>query len=1182
MDLNPNQKLAVETLDRDLSISAGAGSGKTRVLVERFCRIVREGSADVDQVLTVTFTEKAAKEMKERMVKRFNELFAKTDEKRFQTAARRIETAYIGTIHSFAARVLRENAFEARVDPKFGVLTAVEAEILQDKVIEELFVANQMGDDRVYIDMLWAFGRGTLAATVKKFHRQLCTLGREAADIPAASATPDSKAGRALETFTGLIDALMAERRAGNLTGKLVEQLDNFAPEYPALKVAMSAACARLETSAGADYTDAFDWARHEELGRAEKFVGNVGAKAVREELIAPAKAAAKTFLRCLLAPIAGYYVECLKQITADFNIAYDQAKRRPGLLDFDDLLLKARDLFTGPDGRLSRTAAEYRAHFKFVMVDEFQDTNALQLSLIEAVCPPGRFFTVGDAKQSIYSFMHSDISVFQKHHQAIEGRGGRAIPLVENYRSRGELIDFINSFFAELWREDADFDFEALQARGDFQARPGPNVELLIAEPGANAEESRRAEARAIARRINELQGQGRQAGDIVVLFSATTNIKLYERALTEAGIDFYVVSGRGFYATHEVGDVIDLLKVVDNPLDDIAMAAVLRSPIVRVSDDALWWLTRDLPEAAPGAATDPYAAGRRRGMGKIYAGLLSLEGLSQLSETDRPRLVDWRRTLERLHAVRSESRITRLIDMALKATDCDLKLLASPGGRQKYANIRKLTAEAEAFGARSLFALPDFIRHIEEMVTLADREVEAPTETETSPVVRLMTIHKAKGLEAPVIFVADCSRQIKSGDSDAFIMDKDLGLAAKVKSPLTEKMLSPAAYEAVAARLKQKDIEESKRLLYVAATRAQELLVFSGSSSLDGKALEKSCYTEVNSWMGWLERAFGLCDGRDEEEVLLSLGGAAVNLRCVVEPAAGAATETSAGRSKLGNAAQSPGCKADEARGEGAYVLLRDRTEGEENAADGVFGRVFSPLPGGESPLTLGVTQIIDFFTCPEKYRLKWVLGLEEPLAGPAPAADNRHRAAAVGSAVHEVLASVDFKGDAGDQVKEYVRLQDPALQPDIRRYCGTLLDSAWPARLAESERVFQEVPFNIALPGCRLTGRIDLLFKESAGWIIADYKTGGANDQERYGTQIKLYALALEKSLGVVPAEVALISLGKGSDYSAPVDLAGLDDIRGLIETAAGRIARGEFTHQTSDACAHCGYNQGFCRY
>lgn len=150
----------------------------------------------------------------------------------------------------------------------------------------------------------------------------------------------------------------------------------------------------------------------------------------------------------------------------------------------------------------------------------------------------------------------------------------------------------------------------------------------------------------------------------------------------------------------------------------------------------------------------------------------------------------------------------------------------------------------------------------------------------------------------------------------------------------------------------------------------------------------------------------------------------------------------------------------------------------------------------------------------------------------------------------------------------MKEYIGLQDPALQADIRRYCDTLLDSPWPARLAESERIFQEVPFNIALAGCRLTGRIDLLFEESAGWVIADYKTGGADDQERYGAQINLYALALQRSLGVAPAEVALISLGKGSDYSAPIDPAGLDYIRGLIETAAAKIARGDFACQASD--------------
>lgn len=1181
----PNQSAAIETLKRNVSVSAGAGSGKTAVLVERFCRIVENCQANVDEILTVTFTDKAAREMKDRIVRRFDEKFVSTGDRRYLEARRGVESAYIGTIHSFASRLLRENAFEAGVDPRFMMLTDARAEAIKDDVLEEMITTEYAKGTKEYLDLAQEFGKDEIRIVAKKLHSHLASLGKEVTDICAAKVELKSAMELATQYFD-IVDELYAQLYARKLCRAIQNKLSDFEYVYESLKDKMAAIAGCPLLSNPSDYFQEFKWGDYQELSSAASFIpGNVGSKDIQKNYIKPAKEIAQQFLNVIIQPVAEHYINCMKRVTEDFRRNYDRAKRNIGALDFDDLLLAVRSLLIDDKGNYTPVANEYRERFKFVVMDEFQDTNSLQKRIIQAVAKPDRLFTVGDVKQSIFGFIHSDVDVFREHHDTVKNGGGVPLAFKENFRSRKGIISFVNWFFKNVWEEDQDFEFEELEPKGDFLGKTSPDVEVLFVPQHGDAGRSRLGEARAIAARISELLGRNGQKpfqvtkkkdgetprdlqpGDIMILFRATASIPFYERALFEAGIENYVVSGRGFYSTHEVQDVLNILKVVENPLDDVAMAAVLRSPMVNISDDTLWWLTRDLSAAGDGLANGSIPP-KNRDIGKLYSGILSFEKIPGLDELNSAKLDEFRKTLFELHSMRSEGRITCLIDRIFAKTKYDLKVLASANGKRKYANLRKLIGVAEGLESNRLFSLPEFIKNIESLMDIGKREGEAATETEDSQVVKLMTVHKAKGLQSPVVFVADCARHLKAGDASAFIVGKDAGIACKLKNPLTGDWIKTASYSALSDSLKSKDIREEKRLFYVAATRAEELLIISGSCDYKGKYAEKNTYSEINTWGGWVEKALGVCE--DTKDTLVDLDSEDVTVKL------------SSGSSLLSDE-QGRMHTAIEAYRESLTSGKRISQAEPENEH---IKRCFAPGCSASPGLIMTVSRALTYVSCPKKYYLQWVLGVTEPgVAGDydfdPEDEDSSYSAAELGTVVHQVLGSVDFTKDVGQEIERYLSYQPHIIRDSARLACKRLLDSVWLSRIKSADERMQEVPFTAVFDDISLYGRIDLLLKEKQGWVVIDYKTGSNVGDESYKQQVALYALAVERCIGVLPTEVVLLNLGDGKDEAVYVepDMMGYasDMIRKTSEGIRGKV----YHANPSDKCEYCGYKETICR-
>jgi ATP-dependent helicase/nuclease subunit A len=1163
-----SQRDAIRELDQNISISAGAGSGKTEVLVSRFCRIVEQGLASVDEILTVTFTEKAAKEMKQRIVRRFDEKYEETGDRQFEDARRGVESAYIGTIHSFASRILRENAFAAGVDPKFTLLTDAEAKTLSDKVLDALFARLSESESPEYRALVFTYGAGTVRSALKMIVGEAASLGIDVAEVPVVPSPEDARAHA--ERCLSLIDQLFEMLDAGSLEGALVKRLADFRPKYAAIKDGAEIALSWKDGE--------FDW---DLFGRQQQlkslFAGTVGKDTIKRDYVEPAKEAAGQFLEALIAPLAEANCSHLKALAVQFADDYALAKKRAGTLDFNDLLLIAKSLVANPE-----IADEYRERFKYVVMDEFQDTNELQKGIVERVCRPDRLFTVGDVKQSIFGFVHSDVEVFIRHHRAIQGGRGSAVSFVENFRSRPGIINFVNWLFARIWGEDADFEFEHLEARGTFHERSGADVELLLIPKAGDTPSARYAEAQAIAARINELLGRSGTAplkvtkqkeqgdpardlgpGDIMVLFRTTSDIPLYERVLSEAGIECYVVSGRGFYEAHEVQDILNMLRVVENPLDDVAMAAVLRSPLVGVTDDTLWWLTRDYPEPDPEVEADETdIPARNKAIGKLYSSLTGLERVSEVDRSDLTKLEEFRETLRALHELRGESRVTRVIDEAISRTHYDLKILAADGGRRKFANVGKLIEVAQGFEASRLFALSDFVSYVENLGEVSAREAEAPTETEDSPVVRLMTVHKSKGLQAPVVIVADCTRKLSEGQSGAFLFSRE-GMASKVRNPLDDSWLLPEAYGRVADELKVKDLRESKRLFYVAATRAEELLIISGTSDYKGGAAAKASYSDVKTWSGWVEKALGITAEPESPQTILQAGEVPVVL--------------SKGSAPADLVPLKPETIFSLRREEILSGRKWDADRGCPNVA-----RCFATGDGFDAPIALTVSQVLALKSCPRCYYLKSVLGIVEPDDDERdePRPEVAYSAATLGSVVHEVLSAVDFTQEFAPQIDRLLEYREEDIRERARAACVRLAASPWLARISGASERLSEVPFTAKLDGCTLLGRIDLLIREGSRWSVIDYKTGSASEKEDYRTQIGFYALAVKKCLGVVPEEVALVSLGSGRDFVAAVDAAVLVEAEQALGEVLTHIRSASYPRREHDGCEFCGYS-GVCR-
>ncbi len=548
MNLNPEQQQAVEARGL-VFVSAGAGTGKTRVLVERFARAVCDEGIDVESILVITYTEKAAGELRSR-------IRARLLERERPDLARALDGAWISTIHGFCHRLLRSHPFAAGVDPRFRVLDESQGRVLRGEAFEAALTAFCAGDDPDRLRLLAVYGAAGLRRMLTGVYETLRSAGRELVlelgERPSLGARADE-----------LRDAarfLAEDARAGDAASETAAQ-----------------ALALLDTDVRAD--------RLFELADLR----------LRGERAATYEEARRSLEQAALDELAAADRDLLQELLTGFAAAYQEGKDRESALDFEDLQLRARDLLRDDDAIREREQLRFRS----IMVDEFQDTNRLQCELIDLISGglgDCETFFVGDEFQSIYGFRHADVQVFRER-RAAAAHG--VLPLTMNYRSRPEVLAVVNHLFGG----DFGDEFQPLTASGEFPDPVfGPPVELLVTDKSSYSGTDvhwRRGEARAIARRIRELIDAGDATpGEIVLLFAAGTDAEWYEEELRALGVTTYRGTGRGYFGQQQVVDLLSYLRLLRNRYDDEALVSVLASPLVGISNDALVLLRRAAPK--------------------------------------------------------------------------------------------------------------------------------------------------------------------------------------------------------------------------------------------------------------------------------------------------------------------------------------------------------------------------------------------------------------------------------------------------------------------------------------------------------------------------------------------------------------------------------------------------------
>lgn len=1141
-EFTPAQQAAIGTLDANVAVSAGAGAGKTRVLVERYLNILARDKAACDGILAITFTNKAAKEMKERIRKRASELAAAADGEdghRWRAVLSQLEYAPIGTFHSFCARVLRENPVEAALDPNFAVLDEAETALLAEKALAEVFAA-ALAEGAPWLDnLLLAYDKALLTAVVPDLYDKIAAAGLFDDSLPERLAAPYRQAVAAAaglkDDLAALCGELIAYKDNLKKTGAQFARVDRLARDWPKVAAAIAAA----DDAVLRDYLDCLD------------------RRSGDREIVAAIR---ETLRRLRQVPgdrAALGLIPDFCRLLAALDAALAAHKREQRVLTFTDLEVRtARLLKEYPAVR-----QRYLSRIRYIMVDEFQDTNDLQRQIVYLVAGGDaeklrgrKLFVVGDPKQSIYRFRGADVAVFARVRYDIEAGGGEIIDLDVNFRSLDSLLTLFNECFAAVMgtAEDA-IPFQPLGAFRRDQAE-GVRAEFLAIAGNGEAGDPRKAEAAAVARRIGTMVA-GRETlidrdaaprpvnyGDIAVLFRTVTDLDTYAAALQTAGIPYYVVGGRGFYYRQEIIDILNLLQVVDNRGNETALAGVLRSPLFLLSDAALLAL--------------------KKGGTSLWQGFERHAAVAGLPEEQRQAAARAWRIITGLRDLRGTIGVSRLIRLALDQTGYLNFVLTQFMGQQKYANLLKLSAVADAFESKGAATLGDFLRYVAKLVAGEVRESEAQVESEGGDTVKLMTIHKAKGLEFPVVFIPDLHRRFRDETGPVlFSAGQELGL--KVPGAGGE-LVATSVHEAVAAREKKLSLLELKRVLYVAFTRAKDYLVLSAAGD---KVTAGKDFTALGTWLGWLGKVYGFGDL------------AALPERLTVDKAAIAVC---AGRLLP----RPPSCAA--AGGTAAGPVTAGWLEK-------LAGRI-AALPPVRPETGFTVSAIGKFRLCPRFYYYGFVAALPEPpVEAPFRADPARPPGRIIGDVLHRSLELADPGLPADEWLARAAAEKAPLrwrraavaeVRPLLARYtAGDLF------REISAHPVRREWQFAFHLPDpdgqapYAFTGSVDCLLDYRDGSFgIVDYKTDkvaareAAGKANEYALQLALYAMAAEAAGQGTVKDARLHFLRPGITVAVPVDEAAQAAAAAEL-VAACRHIRGsdreeDFPVRTA-WCPRCGY-------
>jgi ATP-dependent helicase/nuclease subunit A len=1179
-ELTISQQKGVEITDRDLCVVAGPGSGKTRVLVERFANLVTEHNVSINEILTLTFTEKAANEMKRRAAESF-------EEKGMEKERQDIEFAYLSTIHSFCSRLLRENSIEASIDPQFRVMDELEAGRVKEQTLLDTLKkwAEEKGLDTFLNDIFWK-QTDSKKSRLKSFRENLIMLYEKIrnACVPIARTVNRNDLSQDVVSSCNeaekLINEIIAICSDKSLTPKSREKVDYVLERWNA---------SNLQDDINKLYGEKEKPSQKDELILAllnkVKAIHSVIKLSVSND-VKPPLGALREELKTVIGLLAEDYSTRIKMVLRDFlitfDIAYSERKRTESLIDFTDLEIKTIELLKNK----KQIANEIKQKFRYILVDEFQDISRLQKIIIDLIKSKDNLFIVGDEKQSIYGFRDAEVEIFQDIQKDSDRES--LINLNENFRSRPQVLDLVNHIFDRLWTDDSIG--QQLKAGAEFSEKPAPSIEIIVAE-GNDKTEARKWESVEIAKRIKEIVDRGEiritnkreqerniSYKDIAILFRSTTDIKLYEHSLSHLDVPYYVVSGRGFFNTTEITDLINFLKVIESPSDEINLAAVLKSPFVGIDDDALFRLA-------------DHAHNSNNGNRSLIQALDEVSSIKEIEPQSRNRIIQFRQFLDEVQGIKPRTSLWNLISFILKKTEFQSKMLLFSNGKKRYANLLKIVELCKNQEDFEPLTLRDFIEIVEGYKFREIRESEAPVESEEDDVVKLITTHSAKGLEFPVVIIADVDRD-NIRPSDYFVYSTDHGISFKILNPSTNEEERPLSYERINDESKEKELRESRRLLFVAMTRAQEHLIISGGINRNRSKGDK----DSGNWYGYISSTLGLSPNPKDNPEIIKLDDIEQGQN------SSQAVEIRHTRIKDENKPPKEGKKikllTQYKKEIAACNKIKIPSPSKEIADTGknILSTIAHTVDVDNSHYVYSVTEILKFHFCPQLYYFNSILGLqginERSRVEPDYAEgedesnlkDDELPGHELGNIVHRVFKNYHFPED---NLKEYIKnvfgldTNQDSLDR-VENWVNSFYNSDIGKEVVTSKQQKRETSFIFNYRHNLIRGQIDLFCFNNEGLLkIIDYKTNDITIDEipekveYYKLQMQLYARALETIYGKKVDETILYFLVPDKPVVVNTTEEACRELDSTLDNFFTAHRDGGFKKSSNQKCNQCDY-------
>lgn len=1165
------QEKVINLRNRSLLVSAAAGSGKTAVLVQRIISMVTDETdpLDIDRLLVVTFTNAAAAEMRERVGAAIeNALEQDPYNQHLQRQLTLVHNAQITTIDSFCIRILRDHFHKIDLEPGFRIADEGELKLLREDVCEAVLEDFYQKADPEFLRFADSYSGAKNDLQIKEMILKLynyaesypwpkewletCVQQYEAAN--EAELEEKSWIRDFLSYLNVRVEDLITAQE------KLLELTQE--PDGPYMYEASIAGDLRqLENLRKCEHFSQWQAAisaiDFKNIGRSGKYEGSVakkdavmsGRKRMKDQIDKWKKTIFATMLEVQLERLTqtSKMVRMLVTLTQAFSDRFQEEKQKKNMLDFSDVEHNAlRVLVDSETKELTETALEYQQQYREVMIDEYQDSNYVQETLLTAVSGVKNgnenLFMVGDVKQSIYRFRLARPELFMdKYHRfSTEESSQQRIDLHRNFRSRREVVEAVNDIFYPLMEKDLGnvaYDAEAALYAGavypDYENADCCKPELLLVPSQESGMERREQEAAAVAGRIRELVETQEIPGitykDIVLLLRSMSGwAETYQKVFEQEGIPLIVASKTGYFSATEVQTVLSLLRVLDNPYQDIPLAAVMKSYFGKFSSEELAQIRSEYP-----------------GM-PFYQ---CVEQMLPVSE----KIIAFQEMLQKFRQRIPYTPIHRLLQEILDETGYRNYVAALPAGEQRRANLDMLMEKAVAYEQTSYHGLFHFIRYIDRLMKYDVDYGEAEIVSEQENAVRLMSIHKSKGLEFPVVFVCGMGKQFNEQDLNSnMIFHPEFGIGLKWFDCEKRTKANTLIHQIFAMEAKKENLGEELRVLYVALTRAKEKLILAGTCKLpeegqySGFSREEkvpfSTRYDAKSYWDWVIPVLGMenpdyryviwDEARMQQEEQRKLQDTALEHRTLLEA--------------LQNVSETELAQLKETfsweyawKEEGAHKQKVSVSELKHRAME-------ERSESAEQTLNTAQPLFPDEIATP--YVPRFVQEVKE------------NAGALYGTMVHRFLECLDFAGlpDFADEKQGlyFVKQQIDALcalgrmqESDAKRLNWKQLlgflqsDTAKRMRAAaeqgalEREKPFvMSVPANLVWEDSRpeedvlIQGIIDVFWEEADGIVLLDYKTDHVdNAQElvrRYKKQLELYADALSRFSGEKPVKEILI--------------------------------------------------------